>query len=342
MKKIKTEEAVGHVLCHDLTRIIKGVEKGAAFRKGHVVTKEDIPKLLDMGKEHLYVWEKEEGMLHENEGADILWGLCKNKGIAPTPVKEGKIDMVAEHDGLFVVDVERLFALNSLGEMMIATRHTMTPVKKGEKLAGCRVIPLVIGKEKLERAKAVVGEAPLLSLLPYRPYRVGIVTTGSEVYHGRIQDTFTPVVKEKVAAFGMEVMAHLVVDDEKAHIAQAVEKLLGEGAELILCTGGMSVDPDDCTPGAIAATGAQVVSYGSPVLPGAMLLVAYAPDGTPILGLPGCVMYAKRTVFDLVLPRIAAGRRITKEELARLGHGGLCLQCESCHYPACSFGKVDF
>ena len=339
MKCIKTTDAVGHVLCHDLTRIVKDVMKDAAFRKGHIVTEEDIPVLLSMGKDHLYVWEKNENMLHEDEAAQVMYEVCKNDYMSPTPVKEGKIELVAECDGLFVVDVDRLDKINETDEVMIAKRHTNTPVKKGDRLLGTRVIPLVIEKEKMEQVKRIAGDTPLAALYPYKPMKAGIVTTGSEVYHGRIKDTFTPVVIEKLASYGIEILSQTVCDDNQEKITAAILELKEKGADMIVCTGGMSVDPDDRTPGAIKNTGAKIVSYGAPVLPGAMFLLGYFEDGTPVMGLPGCVMYAKATVFDLVLPRIAAGIEVTKKDLSRLGNGGLCLGCKTCHYPSCGFGK---
>ena len=340
MKLIRTEDAVGHVLCHDMTRIVKGVSKGPAFRKGHVVAPEDIPVLLSMGKENLYVWEKEPGMLHENEAAEILYQICAGgaENLVPSEVKEGKIEVSAGEDGLLLIDTDRLQKLNSLGELMIATRHSHQAVRKGDKLAGTRIIPLVIRAEKMEAARAAAGDEPLLELRPFRPRKVAIVTTGSEVQKGLITDTFTPVLEEKVGEYGCQVMGHVCPGDDPAAITAAVLDYKAQGAELILCSGGMSVDPDDKTPLAIKNTGARVVSYGAPVLPGAMLMVAYL-DGVPVAGLPGCVMYAKRTVFDLVLPLFLAGVPVTAADLAAMGHGGLCLNCEVCTYPNCGFGK---
>ncbi len=339
MKLIKTEDAVGQVLCHDITQIVRGVTKDAVFRKGHIIRPEDIPILLSVGKEHIYIWENNENMLHENDAADILRGLCQGPGMHATPPKEGKIELVADVDGLLLVDVERLRRVNALGEMMIATRSSGFPVKKGDKLCGTRVIPLVIEKAKMEAAREAAGTQPLLQLLPFRPLRYGLVTTGSEVYHGRIQDTFSPVIQEKMAEYGCQTGWHQIVGDDNRQITSAINEMLAEGAQLILCTGGMSVDADDRTPLAIRNTGAQVVSYGAPVLPGAMFLLAYTADGRPICGLPGCVMYAKRTIFDLVLPFLLAGVPVTADQLAGLGHGGLCLNCAECRFPNCMFGK---
>ena len=342
MKCVKTQDAVGHVLCHDITQIIKDVKKGTAFRKGHIVTEEDIPVLLSLGKDNLYIWEKTEGILHENEAAEYLRDICMNENMIQSEVKEGKIELIAEIDGLLKIDVDKLRAVNSLGEMMIATRHTNTTVKKGDKLVGTRIIPLLIEQEKMEKAKEVAGDRPILSLMPFKKKKVGIVTTGNEVFYGRIKDTFGPVVAEKVKEFGADVIGQTIVNDDMEKITKAVEEFIEQGADMVLCTGGMSVDPDDKTPGAIKNTGARIVSYGAPVLPGAMMLLAYyEKDGRelPIVGLPGCVMYAKRTVFDLVLPRLMADDMVTSDDLAGLGLGGLCLSCDVCTFPNCGFGK---
>ncbi|MCL2399726.1 MAG: molybdopterin-binding protein [Defluviitaleaceae bacterium] len=339
MKKIATKDAVGHVLCHDITRIIKDVEKDAAFRKGHIVCKEDIEVLHSMGKFNLYVWEKPHDMLHENEAADILRAICEDTNMSSTPVKEGKITITSQAFGLFCVDVKKLETINSIGEICISTRHTNTPVHEGEKLAGVRVVPLVIKQEKMDQVKKIAGEMPILKILPYKPLKAGIITTGSEIAMGLIEDNFAPVIEKKLNYFGISVISCKIVDDVKENIANAILQFRSEGAEMILCTGGMSVDPDDATPGAIAASGAKVVSYGAPVLPGNMFLLAYFEDNIPVLGLPGCVMYERRTIFDIVLPRIAAGVELNAQDIAVMGNGGLCPECKDCRYPNCAFGK---
>ncbi len=339
MKLIETTQAVGHVLCHDMTQIIPGVTKDARFRKGHVVTEEDIPVLLSMGKEHLYVWEKTPGMLHENEGAERLRAICQGASMRPTPVKEGKIELIAETDGLFRVDADRLAAVNSVGDVIVATRHTNTAVRAGDKLAGMRVVPLVIPEETLAAAEQAAGEEPLLSLTPWKRRTAAIIATGSEVQKGLIEDRFTPVVQAKLADFGVRTICTATPGDDREAITAAIHAARDQGAEIVLCTGGMSVDPDDRTPGAIRAAGPRIVTYGAPVLPGAMLLVGYFDDGTPILGLPGCVMYAKTSVFDLLLPQIVADVPIRREEIVRMGEGGLCLGCGQCHFPNCGFGR---
>lgn len=350
MKLIKTVDAEGAVLCHDITQIIKGVTKDAVFRKGHVVTKEDIPVLLSVGKDQLYVWEKEEGMLHENEAAEILCSLCKGNHMERSEVKEGKIELTADCDGLLKVDNRGLKAVNGFGQMMIATRHGNFAVKKGDKLAGTRIIPLVIEEEKMERAKesalAATGGRPILDVMPFVHKKVGIITTGNEVFYGRIKDTFTPVIEKKMAQFDTEIIDHVTWNDDDKKVTASILDMVKKGADVVVCTGGMSVDPDDKTPLAIKNTGARVVSYGAPVLPGAMFLLAYLEveeEGksrtVAVMGLPGCVMYAKRTIFDLVLPRVMADDEVTEENLASLGQGGLCLNCPVCTFPNCGFGK---
>ena len=316
MRLIKTEDAVGHVLCHDMTQIIKDQYKDARFRKGHVVTEEDIPVLLSMGKEHLYVWEMTSGMVHENDAAERLLALCGQENMIRSGVKEGKIELKAACDGVFLVDSARLVAVNSQDEVMIATR-------KG-------------GMAVREQA---AGDKPLLSLKPYVRKTACIVATGGEVKKGLIKDTFTPVVIDKLKTYGIETLEVVYSGDGVENVRDAVLTMREKKPDMILCTGGMSVDPDDNTPGGIKAAGANIIAYGAPVLPGAMFLLGYFDDGMPVMGLPGCVMYAGATVFDLVLPKIAADVPVTRADLVALGEGGLCLGCKPCHYPICPFGK---
>ena len=339
MKLIKTQDAAGHVLCHDLTQIIKGEYKDARFRKGHIVTEEDIPVLLSMGKENLYIYEMTPGMVHENDAAERLYALCANDNMLRSEVKEGKIELTAACDGLFTVKSDRLLAVNSQEDIMIATRKGGTAVHRGDKLAGMRVIPLIIEEEKLRCAENAAGDEPLMALHPFIKKTACIVTTGNEVKKGVINDTFTPVVIEKLKAYGIETIATIRSGDGVENVRDAILEMRCKKPDLIFCTGGMSVDPDDNTPGGIRASGARIVTYGAPVLPGAMFLVAYFDDGTAICGLPGCVMYAGATVFDLLLPRLAAGVPVTRGDVVALGEGGLCLGCKPCRYPLCPFGR---
>ena len=322
MKEIKVQDAVGCVLCHDITKIVRGVVKDAAFRKGHVITAEDIPELLKLGKENIFVWENDATKLHENDAAEILRTVTQGAGLTATGVKEGKIELKAACDGVFHVDADKLNALNDLGEICIATAQNNIPIRTGKSVAGMRVIPLVIDVAKMERVKEIAGDVPIMSVAPYKKFKVGLVVTGSEIFHERIQDTFTPVIEAKLKTFGLSVDERRISDDSKEMTLAQINELLGLGMEMILCTGGMSVDPDDRTPAAIASTGANVVTYGAPVLPGAMFMLAYKGD-VPIMGLPGCVMFCSKTVFDLILPRVVTGERLTRRDFTTLGVGGL-------------------
>ena len=360
MKLIRTEDAVGSVLCHDITQIIPGVVKDAVFRKGHVVTEEDISVLLSVGKEHLYVWEKQEGMLHENDAAEILRQVCQGEFMTASEPKEGKIELTAQTDGILKIDREKLNAVNGMGRMVVASGHGDFPVRKGDRIVGMRVVPLVIEEKEMNRMKEICGNEPIFRLLPFRKMKAGIVTTGSEVYRGRIEDKFTPVVRGKLEEYGVEVLGSSLCDDKPEMIVDSIREWIDKGADMVICTGGMSVDPDDRTPLAIRNASDEVITYGAPVLPGAMFMLAYkhrTPDNMeqksgegnrsvnceggsiPVMGLPGCVMYAKRTIFDLVLPRIVAGEKLCAEDFSVLGEGGLCLNCPVCTFPNCGFGK---
>lgn len=339
MKLIKTIDAVGQVLCHDITQIIPGEFKGRKFKKGHIVKEEDIPVLLSLGKDNLYVWEKSEGMVHENEGALFLKELTAGENLDFSEIKEGKIDFIAACDGLLKIDVDALFDLNCVGEIMMATLHNNFIVNKGLKVAGTRVIPLVIDEKKLEDAKKVVGNRKIVNVVPFKPKKVGIVTTGNEVFYSRIVDKFGPVIEEKVKGFGCEVIGQTICPDDKEIIKSAIKEFISQGAELICCTGGMSVDLGGRRIIKKKETGADLVTYGSPILPGAMFLLAYYGE-VPIMGIPGCAMYHKTTVFDIVLSRVLIDEKLDKYDIARYGHGGLCMNCDVCTYPACNFAKI--
>lgn len=337
MQMIKVEDAVGSILCHDITKIVPGEFKGQAFAKGHKITEEDIPELLKLGKEHIYVWELKQGFIHEDDAGLRIAQAIKGQGLGLTEPSEGKVNLIAEYDGMCAIDERHLLQINMIDEIVVATRNNRRTVRKGDIVAGVRVVPLVVDEGKLEEIEDIGKGKEIVSIKPFRFYKVGIITTGSEIYHGRIQDKFGPVVKEKIAEYGSAVIQHIIVPDDLEQISQAVTTLIDSGAELILTTGGMSVDPDDVTPSGIKKAGAEIVTYGAPVLPGSMIMIAYLGK-VPILGLPGCVMYHKTTVFDLVLPLVMTEKIITRAMIVKLGMGGLCLECDSCQYPNCSFG----
>ena len=339
MRKISIEDAVGVALCHDITRIIPGKEKGVAFKRGHIITEQDIPALLDIGKKHFFIWSDDEGLVHEDDAALRISNAAKRSGIKLSKPSEGKINFTAQTDGLLIINVEQLFKVNDITEIVFATIHSNTLVKKGQIIAGCRVVPLAITDEKVKMVEQICGETSgIIEIVPTKKMKVGLVTTGSEIFHKRIEDRFGPVVAEKMHKIGSQLVEQIFVDDNIEDIKNAILDFKNKGMDLILTSGGMSVDPDDLTPVGIRESGAEIVSYGAPVLPGAMCLVAYL-DSTPVIGLPGCVMYAKVSIFDLLLPKIMAGIRINRSDIVRLGHGGLCMSCKECIYPRCSFGR---
>jgi len=339
MRKVKVEDAVGMVLCHDITKIVPGEFKGPAFKKGHVVKQEDIEELLKLGKDHIYIWECGNDLLHENDAALRMAKAAIGEGVEYSQPSEGKVNITAARPGLLKIDVERLNEINMIDEISFATQHTNQVVEKGAVVAGTRAIPLVVKKEKIEAMESIcAGGGPILKVKEIRKLKVALLTTGNEVYYGRIKDKFSPVVKKKVSRYGCEVVWHELAYDDADLIKEKIQAFISQGAQMVITTGGMSVDPDDVTPSGVKNTGAELVTYGAPVLPGAMFMLAYLGD-VPILGLPACVMYYKATVFDLVLPRVLAGERINRKEIARMGHGGLCMSCPECRYPVCPFGK---
>ena len=340
LKKIKLQDAVGTQLAHDLTEIRPGEFKGAAFYKGHTVCNEDLCRLQKMGKNHLYVIDPGEDEIHEDQAAAILADALAGDGIIwKDEPREGKIKLLAEKDGLFTVDTAALAAFNMVDEVMCATLHNHTIVKKGDLVAATRAIPLIMKRTPIERAAAIARQnGAMLSIRPIRKAKVGLIITGNEVYTGLIEDRFAPVLSQKVKALGSEVAGVSFVPDEPDMIRKAIRSHLDRGCDLLMLSGGMSVDPDDITRLGIRSAGAVEMHYGAAVLPGAMFLVAYLGD-VPLLGVPACGLFHRTTVLDLMLPRILAGEKIGKAELAFLGHGGLCKDCEKCVYPHCPFGK---
>ena len=340
LKKIKLKEAVGTQLAHDMTEVRPGEFKGAAFHKGHTVCNEDLCRLQKMGKNHLYVIDLEDDEIHEDQAAAILADALAGDGIVwKDEPREGKIKLLAEKDGVFAVNTASLAAFNMVDEVMCATLHNHTLVKKGELVAATRAIPLTMKRAPIERAAAIARQnGAVLAVNTIRKARVGLVVTGNEVYHGLIEDRFAPILSEKVETLGSQVAGVAFAPDDAGLISKAIRSHLDQGCDLLMLSGGMSVDPDDVTRQGIRSAGACEMHYGASVLPGAMFLVAYLGD-VPLLGIPACGLFHRITVLDLVLPRMLAGEKIGKAELAFLGHGGLCKDCEECVYPHCPFGK---
>lgn len=337
MKKINVEHAVGMELCHDVTAMRDGF-KGAAFRRGHIITPEDVPALLDLGKRTVFVWEPEAGELHEEDCARRLAAMAPVEGAHYTEPSEGKVLLMADRRGLFRVDRELLRQINSIGDITISCLPDHYPVEAGTRLASMRIVPLVTSETQILEAEALCAGRKLLELRPYQPRRAGVVITGSEIYTGRIQDKFEPVVRAKLGQYPGQIVGVTICDDDLDMIVGAARAHLSNGADFLIFTGGMSVDPDDLTPTAIRGLGAEIVTHGVPSQPGNMTLVAYLGN-VPILGVPGAAISLPTTIFDVLLPQIYAGDRLTREELIGLGDGGLCQLCKPCHWPNCSFGR---
>jgi molybdenum cofactor synthesis domain-containing protein len=335
LREVKVEDAVGMVLAHDLTQIIPGRFKGRLFRKGHVIREDDIPALLNIGKEHIYAMELKDGFLHEDDAAERIARAVEGANVELTEPHEGKVTLKSAIHGLAKIYKPFVDDVNDIDQVIMSSIKTNTVVKPGQPLVGTRVIPLIIEEAKIQRVEqlaehhrqeltlhANLSMRHLVEVKPFRPMKVGLITTGSEVYKGRIQDKFGPVVRQKVAEFGSRVIEQRLAPDDSEAIIGEIRYFLEAGVDLILVTGGMSVDPDDRTPGAIKKAGARIVSYGTPMLPGSMLLIGYLGE-TPIMGLPGCVMHDPYTSFDVLLPRICAGETIVREDITDLGYGGL-------------------
>ena len=337
MKKVKVEDAIGLTLCHDITAMYDGF-KGAAFKRGHIITKEDIPKLLNIGKQHVFIWEENAAEIHEEDAARRLSQMTKVEGAHYGSISEGKIQLIADQDGMFRVNKPLLETINRIGDITITTLPDHYPVKSGDRLVSMRIVPLVNEERQIAEAELLCSDKQLYDLRPYKKLKVGIIITGSEIYHGRIKDKFEAVARAKLAHYPAEILGVHLCDDDLDMIVGAGQNFLAQGANLLIFSGGMSVDPDDLTPSAIRAMDADIVSYGVPSQPGNMTLVAYL-NQTALLGVPGAAISKPTTMFDVLLPQIFSGDPLTKDDLIRLGEGGLCQNCESCHFPNCTFGR---
>ena len=337
MKKVRVEDAVGLTLCHDLTEMRDGF-KGAAFKRGHVITAEDIPHMLDIGKRTVFVWEENAGEIHEEDAALRMAAMAPVAGAHYTAPSEGKVLLMADQEGMLRVDTALLGQVNAIGDITISTLPDHYPVRPGMRLAAMRIVPLVTKEAQIIEAERLCAQKKLLDLLPYRPRRAGIIITGSEIYHGRIRDKFEAVARKKLSAYPGEVLGAAVCDDDIDMLLNAARDFLARGADLLIFSGGMSVDPDDLTPSAIRALGCEVISHGVPSQPGNMTLMAYLGD-VPVLGVPGAAVSLPTTIFDVLLPQVYAGVKFTRGDLLRLGDGGLCQLCPACHFPNCTFGR---
>lgn len=337
MKKIKVEDAVGMELCHDITAMYDGF-KGAAFKRGHIIREEDVPKLLDYGKKTVFVWEENAGEIHEDDAARRMAAMAPVESAEYTGPSEGKVLLMAKQRGMFRVDTELLREINSIGDITVSCMPDHYPVEAGARLASMRIVPLVTKEEQIIKAEELCKGRKLFDLRPYEHKKIGVVITGSEIYNGRIKDKFEPVVRKKMEDYPAEIIGVSICDDDLDMIVSAAKAHLSRGADLLIFTGGMSVDPDDLTPTAVRALGAEVISHGVPSQPGNMTLVAYLGD-VAILGVPGAAISMPTTIFDVLLPQGFAGDKLSKADLINLGNGGLCQLCKPCHWPNCTFGR---
>ena len=339
MKKIPVEKAVGIKLCHDITQIIPGKFKGPAFRKGHIVQKEDIEKLKKIGKEYLYIWQPEEGEIHENEASLRMSEVVAGENIELTEAIEGKITLKSLIRGLFKVKSELLYEINSMENITIPCLPNNFRVEKGQGLSGVRIVPLVIQEEKIINIEELCQKkGKAFAVKKYKKLKVGIITTGNEIHKGLIKDVFGPLLRDKFSYFGAEIKGQIYCPDNTEEIKKAISYFSQQEVDLIALSGGMSVDPDDLTPGAIRESGAKVITYGVPVQPGNMFMLAYLGNKT-LIGIPGASLYYKNTILDIIIPRIFAGDILNKKDFVILGEGGFCSTCAVCHYPFCYFGR---
>jgi Molybdopterin biosynthesis enzyme len=340
MRKVAVDKAVGMMLGYDITKIIPGSAKYRAFRKGQIITAGDVEKLKDMGKEHIYIWGPDESLLHEDEAALRLAKMAAGPGLSWTEPNQGRVNLWADHNGLLKVQVDRLHQLNNLDEIVFATLHNDRVVAEGQTVAGTRVVPMAIDHRIIDQAEKIcAGFSPILMVKPFKALWVAVVTTGTEVNSGRIKDGFARIIRQKIASFGGRWLGQVIVPDDTQLITREIQNFIAEGAGLVVVTGGMSVDADDATPQAIRDTGADVVFYGAPILPGSQFMLAYQGH-IPICGVPGGALFSRKTTLDLLLPRIFAGDSINRMDIITMGHGGLCEECAICHFPQCPFGKA--
>ncbi|MFO7802733.1 MAG: molybdopterin-binding protein [Desulfovermiculus sp.] len=337
-RKVDVEQAVGMVLGHDITQILPNRFKGPALKKGHVIQQSDIPLLLSLGKQQVYVLHLGDGYVHEDEAARRIAAAAAGAHLSLGSPSEGKVNLIADAAGLLTINTQLLDEINAVPDVMLATIHSQQMVSQGQSVAGTRIIPLVVPQDCLRQVEAICAQQSVVDIQVLKSAKVGLITTGSEVYKGLIEDGFAPVVRRKFEQLGSTILEQVLVSDELDMTIEAIYQLLEQGADFIALTGGMSVDPDDQTPAAIRASGADVVTYGAPVLPGAMFMLAWL-NGVPIVGLPGCVMYYQASIFDLVVPRLLAGEQVTEKEIRSLAHGGMCMSCPTCRFPLCGFGK---
>ena len=323
IKKINVEDAIGQPLLHDITAIMEDGFKGVKFKRGHIIEDSDIEALKNIGKDHIYVGELEADQVHEEDAVLEIKNLLSNENIDVSDVSEGKISLSSKIDGLFVINRELLRKINTIGDYTIACKKSYIRVNTGDKLAGVRIVPLWTEKTQLEQAKKLLeNEGPLFEVKEFQNLKAGCIITGDEVYYGRIKDAFKPVLREKLSQFESQVIDFVFLPDDEDKLVVTYKKFKNAGADLVIFTGGMSVDPDDITPRAIRKIGAEVIVQGIPMQPGNMLMVA-RDNNTYLMGVPGASIHSKVTSFDYFLPRVFAGLDLKKEDFIEMAEGGL-------------------
>ena len=339
LRKVKLEDAIGMPIGHDVTKVIPGEFKGAAFRRGHILKQEDIPELLSMGKEHIYIIEEEEGEVHEEEAALRIARAVAGPEMEFTKPREGKVNIKSGVFGLLKINKTLLKEINSIPEISLATIHENAVCRPGAIVAGTKIIPLYIPEARLKKIEELCqSRGKVFQIIPFKEKKVGIVITGNEVYKGIIKDKFGEYIKNKVEPLGSVINHQIIVPDDEDIIARAILEMKDKASEVIFVCSGLSVDPDDVSVEGVKRSGAKIISYGAPVMPGAMFLLAMLGD-IPILGAPAAVIFNQTTIIDVILPRILAGERISRQDIIDMGHGGLCLDCADCIYPVCPFCK---
>ena len=339
MKKIKIEDAVGMVLGHDVTQIIPGKYKGPRFKRGHKIRKEDIPEFLKIGKEHVYIMELKPGVIHEEDAAIRLGRAFAGRNIDISGPSEGKMVFHSKINGFLKINLPLLHRINLSKNVILSAIHRYSPCTPRMVVGATRIISLTAAEKQVQKVESWCKKnGPVIEILPYQRRNIGVIVTGNEIFKRRIQDRFDDRVGKKITDFGSQVIKKKVVPDDIHEIAQALLEFQNDNVDLILVTGGLSVDPDDVTRAGIKKAGTKIIFYGTPILPGAMFL--YGMLGKmQVLGLPACVFHHKATLFDIIFPRVLGGESITRRDICLLGHGGFCQNCNPCHFPICPFGK---
>jgi len=333
---ISIEDAVGLPLAHDLTQVdAERQTKGARFRRGHLLAPEDLPVLRKMGRLNLSVLDLEEGEVHEDEAARSLADALCGEGLEIEGPEEGRCRLVSTRKGVARFDPEMVKRVNLDREWSFGTCPANAIVKPGSTVAAFRILPLALKRASLERA---VRESSPFSVRPFLPLGVGLVTTGSEIKAGLVKDAVCGKLLRKLEELGGSFAGQRFCGDGAEEIRESVRELLHAGADIVICTGGMSVDADDRTPEAIRSVADEVLFRGVPAMPGSNLMLARAGESW-VVGAPACAAHDERTALDRLLIALFAG--LGEEiDVKNWGIGGLCSRCRVCSFPDCDFARL--